>query len=45
MSPKEIYQPTAEDFFVTRPVTDVEDTFIRNVILEHEMGDVTVVIP
>jgi hypothetical protein len=45
MSPIGIYQPTAEDFVGTPPITDVEDTFIRNVKLEPEMGDVTVVIP
>jgi hypothetical protein len=45
MSPRGIYQATAKNFVGTRPITDVEDMFIRNVILEHEMGDVTVVIP
>jgi hypothetical protein len=45
MSPRRIYKPTAKDFVGTRPITDVEDKFIRNVILEHEMGDVTVVMP
>jgi hypothetical protein len=45
MSPIGIYQPTAEDDVRTRPITDVEDMFFRNVNLEHEMGDVTVVIP
>jgi hypothetical protein len=44
MSPRGIYQPTAKEFVGTRPITDIEDTFIRNVNLELEMGDVTVVI-
>jgi hypothetical protein len=29
---------------IGQPVTDIEDTFIGNVTLEHEIGDVTVVI-
>jgi hypothetical protein len=44
ISPRGIYQPKAKEFVGTRPITDIEDTFIRNVNLGHEMGDVTVVI-
>jgi hypothetical protein len=43
MSPERIYQPTTVDSFVCQPVTDVEDTSIGNVTLDHEIGDLTVV--
>jgi len=43
MSPERIYQPTTVDSFVCQPVTDIEDTSIGNVTLEHEIGDVPVV--
>jgi len=43
MLPERIYQPTTVDSFVCQPVTDVEDTSIGIVTMEHEIGDATVV--
>ena len=40
MSLKDLSDNERRLSFVVRPITDVGDSFVRNVILEHEIGDV-----